>query len=467
MDRSEERVLSVFELAQGLKRTVEDATAGRWVEGEVGRLTRPGSGHLYFNLKDEKRDASIDCVMYKREAMRFGAKLVEGGRVQLRGRASFYPPRGRLQWIAEVARPAGQGALLEALEKLKQRLIAEGLTDPERKKPLPTDPRTVGVVTSKTGAAFADICTVARRRGRVNILLSPAVVQGDGASLSIVRALDRLERARPDVIIVGRGGGSAEDLMAFNDEAVVRRVAACTIPIVSAVGHEIDLALTDLVADARAATPSQAAELVVPNDAERRAVLVAHLRHLRHAMQSRLTEEQLGLDRLQNKLSDPRFVVAEGQQALDELRIRLSRNTRMRVARERQGLEAKVRRLYMRHPRAVLADARSDLGPLRARLTAAMRRRLDRLGADLGGYGRSLTTLSPLSILGRGYALATRPDGSAVRDVGDLSLGDPVTVRVRRGTFVSRVEKVVSTVENHRGFEHESPAADAAGEESS
>lgn len=211
MNVDEERVLSVFELAQGLKRTVETATAGRWVEGEVGRLQRHPSGHVYFTLKDEARDAAVDCVMYKREAMRFGARLSEGGRVQLRGRATFYPPRGRLQWIAEVARPAGQGALLEALLRLKQKLVAEGLTDPERKRPLPSEPRVIGVVTSKSGAAFPDICTVAARRGNVRILLCSAVVQGDRAPESILRALDLMERAAPDVVIIGRGGGAAED----------------------------------------------------------------------------------------------------------------------------------------------------------------------------------------------------------------------------------------------------------------
>jgi exodeoxyribonuclease VII large subunit len=387
--------------------------------------------------------------------------------VQLRGRASFYAPRGRLQWIADVARPAGQGALLEALEKLKQKLVSEGLTDPERKRRLPSDPRRVGVVTSATGAAFSDIVTVARRRGRVSLLLSPAVVQGDGAPESILRALDLLERAGPDVIIIGRGGGSAEDLMAFNDERVVRRVASCNVPIVSAVGHEIDFALTDLVADARAATPSQAAEMVVPNDQERRAVIGTNMRHLARAMRSRLTETQLAFGRCQSKLSDPRFLVAEGQQTLDDLRVRLAYRARVVLKSQRLVLQENVRRLYARHPRAVLARARLELTPLRQRLGHGMERKLDQGRARLGAHGRSLTALSPLSILGRGYALATTASGEAIRDVADLTVGEDVTVRVKRGTFVSQVQKVLSTVENHDGFAHESPAADAAGEEGS
>ncbi len=452
------RVLSVFELAQGLKRTVESATAGRWVEGEVGRLQRPMSGHVYFTLKDESRDAAVDCVMYKREAMRFGARLEEGGRVQLRGRATFYPPRGRLQWIAEVARPAGQGALLEALERLKKKLIDEGLTDPERKRELPSAPRVVGVVTSKTGAAFSDICTVAARRGNVRLLLCSAVVQGEQAPRSILRALDLMERAAPDVVIVGRGGGSAEDLMAFNDERVVRRVAGYSIPIVSAVGHEIDTSLTDLVADARAATPSQAAEMVVADARSRLMALAQVKRHLAHAMRSRVTSAQLELDRARNLLSDPRFLLSDSQQALDEMRMRLENQLRRRLVKMRESSAEKSRRLYARHPRSVIAHARADLAPLRQRLHSSFRRSLDARHAELNQRGHSLSALSPLSILGRGFALATAADGTPIRDVEALQQGEQVTVRVRRGSFLAKVTKVLSTVENHRAFDHESPA---------
>lgn len=459
MEDDGERVLSVFELAQGLKRTVETATAGRWVEGEVGRLQRPTSGHVYFTLKDESRDAAVDCVMYKREAMRFGARLLEGGRVQLRGRATFYPPRGRLQWIAEVARAAGQGALLEALEQLKKKLIAEGLTDPERKRELPSAPRVVGVITSKTGAAFSDICTVAARRGNVRLLLCSAIVQGDQAPRSILRALDLMERAAPDVVILGRGGGSAEDLMAFNDEQVVRRVAGYSIPIVSAVGHEIDISLTDLVADARAATPSQAAEMVVADARSRLMALSQAKRHLAHAMRSRVISAQLELGRARNLLSDPRFLLADGQQALDEMRTRLEKNLRRRLVKMRETSTEKSRRLYARHPRAVIAHAQAHLAPLRQRLQGGLRRNLDARHAELNQQGHALSALSPLSILGRGFALATAADGRAVRDVDALELGAEVTVRVRRGSFLAKVTKVLSTVENHRAFDHESPGS--------
>lgn len=464
IDPDTSRVLSVFELAQSLKRTVEETTLGLWVEGEVGRLQRPASGHLYFTLKDEHKDANLDCVMYKREAFRFGRQLSEGARVQLRGRASFYPPRGRLQWIAEVARPAGQGALLEALLKLKLKLVAEGLTENERKRPLPSDPRVVGVVTSKTGAAFSDICTVALRRGAVRLLLSPAVVQGEGAADSLIRALDLLERARPDVIILGRGGGSAEDLMAFNDERLVRKVVACSVPIVSAVGHEIDVSLTDLVADARAATPSQAAELVVPDTRERARALFRLKKHLSWALKAKVASARVALDRNRRKLGDPRFLLAEGQQDLDEFRARLTQLMRERLAFRRSQFERNTRRLSARHPRAVLAGARAELEPLCQRLRTSLPHRIEGHLAEVRGCAQALSALSPLAVLGRGYALAHRADGSAIRDVEILSPGEAIQVRVRRGIFSATVQNILSTVENHAGFDQESPAAVAGGE---
>jgi exodeoxyribonuclease VII large subunit len=282
----------------------------------------------------------------------------------------------------------------------------------------------------------------------------------------LILALDLLERAKPDVIIFGRGGGSQEDLMAFNDEAVVRRVARCSIPLVSAVGHEIDTSLTDLVADARAATPSQAAEMVVPDRSERLERLESGRRHLSRAISSRLMSRRIELDRQHRKLGDPRFVLADAQQALDELRLRLARRSSSVITRGREVLESRSRRLYARHPRAVLASARVELGPLSARLKAAMRRRLDGGHSSLSESGHSLSALSPLSILGRGYALATGPDGSAIRDAGQLTIGGCVEVRVQRGTFEARVEKVLSMVENATTFDHESPVAANEGKNS-
>jgi len=456
MSAESERVLSVYELAHALKKTVETATAGVWVEGEVGRLQKPGSGHVYFTMKDEQRDATIDCVIYKREAVRYAKLLNEGARVQLLGRATFYPPRGRLQWVADAVRPAGQGALLVALERLKEKLQTEGLFDAARKRALPTDPTCVGVVTSKTGAAFSDIVSVARRRGPVRIVLSPAVVQGDGAAISIVAALDRLERLPAlDVIILGRGGGSKEDLMAFNDERVVRRVAACRVPVVSAVGHEVDVSLCDSVADARAATPSQAAELVVPDARARHQLLVRLERHLGRVAQGIVGRAALDVARLGRRLGDPRVLLAERQQGLDELHERARACQRLALTQRRRRLLELEGRLAQRHPRAVLSSSRAELWPLSGRLRAALRRSLDRSGGNLRSHARALGALSPLAILGRGYALAFDSEGRAIREAAGLRPGDPISVRVAHGAFTARVEKVRSAVAEPGPFEHE------------
>lgn len=437
---SPEEVISVAELDRRLKRAVEAVTGREWVEGEIASLKLAPSGHAYFSLKDEREDAIVECVMYRMNAQRARRHLTDGARVQLFGRATLWAPRGRLQLVAESLRPAGRGALLEALEKLKARLLAEGLFAPEKKRPLPAEPRVVGVVTSAAGAAFHDIRTVAFRRGGVRLVLSPAVVQGEAAPESIVRAIDLLERYPGlDVMIVGRGGGSGEDLMAFNHEQVVRRVAAARVPVVSAVGHEVDLTLCDLAADVRAATPSQAAELVIPDASARRELLVRQTRHLLRAMQGRLLEERSRVERLRGQLSDPRFLIAERQQSLDELGSRLERATTRTLARRRALVVDAERRLSARHPRAVLAQARARLAPLEARLGAAAGAEVGRCRARAGELVARLAALSPLAVLARGYAIATLPGGRAIRAASEVNAGDAISIRVSAGRIGARV----------------------------
>lgn len=438
-----EDVISVADLSRRLKRAVEAVDGGAWVEGEVASLRRAASGHVYFALKDEREEALIDCVMYRFQAQRARRHLFDGARVQLKGRATLWVPRGRLQLVAEAARPAGRGALLEALERLKKELQREGLFDEARKRPLPPDPRVIGLVTSAHGAALHDIVTVAFRRGAPHLVLSPALVQGDGAPESLIRALDKIERyPRLDVLIVGRGGGSGEDLMAFNDERVIRRLARMSVPVVSAVGHEIDVTLTDLVADVRAATPSQAAELVVIDRAARVETLAVATRRLGRSARARLVEDGATLERLRNRLGDPRFLIAEKQQGLDELELRLERAMARAIRRNRAATEALGSRLSSCHPRAVVARAKGRLGPLTVRLHSGMRTRLSRSRVGLDRSERSLEALSPLAVLERGYAIVTRPEGTAVRRPGDVSPGDSIRIRVREGSLGARVTDV-------------------------
>jgi exodeoxyribonuclease VII large subunit len=296
-------------------------------------------------------------------------------------------------------------------------------------------------VTSASGAAFHDIVSVAFRRAALKIVLAPALVQGEGAPESLVRALDLIE-AYPglDVLVIGRGGGSGEDLMAFNDERVVRRVAGFRVPVVSAVGHEIDFSLTDLAADVRVATPSQAAELVVPEWRARAAAWQRAHAALQRATLARILRWRGQIERARARLSDPRFTIAERQQELDELTTALGRRATETVAENRATLELLTRRLYSRHPRAVLAGARAELGPLDVRLEHAARRRLSRCEARLSDAATRLNGLSPLTILGRGYAIATRADGRAIRAADEVAVGDELTLRLGRGRLRTRVE---------------------------
>jgi exodeoxyribonuclease VII large subunit len=441
-------VVTVAELDRRLRRAVETASGTYWVEGEVTSLKLAASGHAYFCLKDEREDAVVDCVMYRFDAQRAKKHLVEGARLQLWGRATVWAPRGRLQLVGNFARTAGKGALLEALEALKQRLLAEGLFAPERKRKLPFDPRVVGVVTSAHGAAFHDIRTVAFRRGRVRLVLASAQVQGDGAPESIVAALDLLERYPGlDVAIVGRGGGSGEDLQAFNDERVVRRVARFGVPVVSAVGHEIDVTLTDLAADVRAATPSQAAELVVPDARARHDALLRQRLALLRAQRSRLELARARLSHLRAALGDPRFILIERQQELDELRERLRRRFERQIQTRRARTVTLERRLASRHPQNVIGRARAALGPLAVRLEAAEVRRLGRFRAELAERAGRLDALSPLTVLSRGYAIVTKADGRAVRVAAEVTPGEHVAVRLGRGRFAASVTAVSDTAE--------------------
>ncbi len=435
-------VITVGELDRRLRRAVEVASDDFWIEGEVASLKRAPSGHVYFTLKDEREDAVIDCVMYRFDAQRARRVLTEGARLQLKGRATVWAPRGRLQLVGTLARLAGRGELLVALEKLKEQLTKEGLFDPARKRPLPTAPRIVGVVTSGAGAAFHDIRTVAFRRGGLTLVLSPALVQGEAAAPSIVAALDLLERYPGlDALIVGRGGGSAEDLMAFNDERVVRRIARCKVPVVSAVGHEIDVSLTDLAADVRAATPSQAAELLVPDTLAQRDALVSCERRLLRAQLAFMAAFHARLARLTHRVSDPRFVIAARQQELDELAERMARVTRQRIVRLGRVHGDLLQRLAHRHPERVLARARGQLDQLSGRLTAGVRLQLNQRRKAFGMRAAQLDALSPLAVLGRGYAIALR-DGLPVLSSQELAPGDHVQVRVAHGAFRARVTQI-------------------------
>ncbi|MBX3198513.1 MAG: exodeoxyribonuclease VII large subunit [Labilithrix sp.] len=465
--KPERRVFTVGELGRIVGRSLERAFAAElWVEGEVGGARPASSGHVYFSLKDEREEAAIDVVLYRSQVTPRGRALIkDGARVRVRGKPTYWSPRGKLQFVGDRVEPTGKGALLEALEQLKQKLQAEGLFAPEKKRPLPHDPRVVGVVTSAQGAVIHDICKVAFRRGGARILLAPAQVQGAGAATSIRRALRMLQRvADVDVIVVGRGGGSQDDLLAFNDEALVRDVAACRVPIVSAVGHEVDVTLVDFAADARAATPSQAAEMIVPDATARRRLLDERTSRLRRAMHARIAEERVVTGRLAQAFGDPRLLIASAQQRVDEHVMRLGRILAKRLAREQEASSRLGARLGAAHPRERIARDRARVSEAASRLVAAaradargrsdhaaalalrldglaprfVRERSDRVAALAG----RLDAMSPLKVLARGYAIVTRSaDGRAVRDAAEVAVGDALHVRVASGAFDAEVTR--------------------------
>jgi len=437
-----------------------------WVEGEISGTRPAPSGHLYFCLKDEEEEAVIDVVMYRANVTPRGRTLVrDGARIKLRGKPTFWAPRGRLQFVGDRIEPTGKGALLEALEQLKAKLVAEGLFRPERKRPLPPSPRVVGVVSSKAGAVIHDIVKVSFRRGGAHILLAPAQVQGAGAAEAVRRALAALQRVpEVDVIIIARGGGSQDDLLAFHDEQLVRDVVACRVPVVSAVGHETDFTLVDFAADKRAATPSQAAEMVVPDAVGARHLLDERTMRLRRAMTARIADERANTARLASAFGDPRLLIASAQQHVDDYVARLSRFASRRISRERETAAKLSARLSAAHPReriardagkvhslhsrlveitrARLLHERKGLADASARLDTAGRADLVHRGRDVAALAGRLDAMSPLKVLARGYAIATRADGHAVRDASEVQPGDRVHVRVARGAFDAEVKSV-------------------------
>ncbi|MBN2575970.1 MAG: exodeoxyribonuclease VII large subunit [Deltaproteobacteria bacterium] len=436
-------VLGVAEIVRKARQILESRFDDVRVEGEVSGSKRSSNNHLYFTLKDA--EAQLDCVMYAREARSLRFCLADGQLVRCRGKLTIYEGRGRFQLQVSTIEPAGAGALAAAFEALKRKLLDEGLFASERKRPLPFLPRRIGVVTSRQGAVLRDIVRVAHRRFPVPILLAPTAVQGEGAAASIAAALLSLCRVPDvDVIILARGGGSMEDLWAFNDEALARTIAACPVPTISAVGHETDFTIADFVADVRAPTPSAAAELVVPIAAELLAEVRVLAGRLGRALLGRASAERLVIERLSARLGDPRRLIDERRQSLDDLVERAGRALDGTVVRCRRDLQATESRLLRAHPRHRIAEQRIALGLLE--------RRLGQAGTLLVGHRRrafdalatKLDALSPHKMLERGYSLTRGPDGSVLSSRRGLSPGDQVTVTLRDGDLRTRIEAILA-----------------------
>ncbi|QTP53744.1 exodeoxyribonuclease VII large subunit [Billgrantia sulfidoxydans] len=435
--------LSVSEVNRRARLLLEQGIGEVWVEGELSGVSRPASGHVYFTLKDSS--AQLRGALFRNRARFVAAPMRDGDRVRVRGRVSLFEPRGDYQLIAEAVQPAGEGELLLALERLKQRLAAEGVFANAR--PLPCPPRHLLVLTSPTGAAIRDVLAVlAARWPLAHVTLIAVPVQGREAAPTLIAALGLLNRQQAldparDVILITRGGGSLEDLWAFNDEHLARAIFHSRLPVMSAVGHEVDLTLSDLAADVRAPTPSAAAEMLVPDGRDLRQRLAGLERQLWRCTQARLEREGQRLDHLRARLRHPGEVVARQRQTLGELEARLRRAMHMRLAADRRQLDHLQRRMGACHPRRGVERAGERLARARARLALAMQRDLTRRGERLAGLARQLQAVSPLAVLGRGYAILQDDSGRVIRRATDAQPGQALTARLGEGRLKVEVKR--------------------------
>jgi exodeoxyribonuclease VII large subunit len=428
----------------GLLRTsIEVQFSDIWLEGEFSNLRAPGSGHVYCTLKD--KTSQIRAVLFRSSALRLRFALQEGMQVIVRGRLTVYEPRGEYQIVLDTVEPKGIGALQLAFEQLKERLAAEGLFDQDRKKPIPAFPRTVGVVTSLTGAAIRDILAVLRRRWpTLHILIAPVQVQGESAGHQIAEALAALnDQGSVDVIIVGRGGGSLEDLWSFNEEIVVRAIAASHVPVVSAVGHEIDVTLADFVADLRAPTPSAAAEAVVPVLAE----IVERLRELTirtgQMMLRHCAFERQRLEAGIRGVTDVRFRLQEAAQRTDDIVDRLRELLQRMLTSGRERVLEAQRDLSVLNPILVIKQGLATVPQFSKRLEGQMGTILAQHRHRIHTMLAQLNTLSPLAVLGRGYSiLSTVPAGQILRRANDVAVGQELEAQLANGRLSCTVTQV-------------------------
>lgn len=438
------RALSVSELNHQARHLLESSFMQVWVEGELSGFSRPSSGHWYFSLKDRK--CQIRCAMFKGFNQRLRTIPKEGDQIRIRGKVTLYENRGDFQIIVEHIEPAGLGQLQQAFEELKRKLQTEGLFDTARKKPVPAVPAHIGVVTSPTGAAIHDILTVlARRCPAIPVTVYPTAVQGKAATADIVQAIERAQaHGVADVLIVGRGGGSLEDLWCFNEEAVARAIANCRIPTVSAVGHEVDVTIADFVADLRAPTPSAAAEKISPDQQNWLRQIAERELRLTNAARRALKRFGTQLEHFGARLRDPRRELQEKAQRLDELDLRLDKAMRQRLDRVTVRSEHLIQRLAMQSPARQLTSNRESLARIEERLGAAIRQRLKQRRDHYEYIAQTLHLVSPLATLGRGYAIVRDGEGAIVRDALTLATGDRISARVAEGEIMAEVTSINS-----------------------
>jgi len=436
-------ILTVSELTREIKDLLELTFSDIWIEGEISNLKIPPSGHIYFTLKDDL--SQIRAVLFRTQARALRFRPKDGLHVICRGRVSLYERRGDYQLILESLEPKGIGALQLAFLQLKEKLQKEGLFDPGRKKPIPVIPRIIGIVTSPTGAVIQDMLHVIQRRfENVHVLLYPVRVQGEGASLEISRAIEYLNGfTDADVIIVARGGGSLEDLWAFNEEVVARTIYRSRIPVISAVGHETDYTIADFVADLRAPTPSAAAELAVRDKREVKGTLYHLNTRLETQIWKSLQRHRTHLAHLKKILADPKKRIEASFLRIDELMGRFSVVMSWSLRRKKENCSHLGERLYLRNPGLRVENLRMLTSHAGKRLEQGLRHSLAIWRQNLEGLTGKLDSLSPLAILQRGYSISRRiPSMEILRDAARVKEGEKIEVRLHRGALFCGVERV-------------------------
>lgn len=431
-------VYNVEQLNSHIRLTLEAQLGAIWLQAEISNFKPHSSGHFYFSLKDSK--AQISAIMFRGHNSRLKFKPHDGLEVIVRGRITVYEPRGTYQIVCESMEPVGAGALLKQFEQLKEKLKTEGLFEQARKKTIPTYPRHVAIVTSPTGAAIQDILNIMNRRARnVQLTVVPALVQGAGAVTSLCESFSQAVKLNPDVIIIGRGGGSMEDLWSFNDETLVRLIAASSIPVISAVGHEVDFTICDFVADLRAPTPSAAAELVAKSSAEIIQRLQNIDRVLSSNMQKYLRHKMQNLILTAKRLVDPKKKLQDYAFRNDELYTRLEQAMRAHIANLKKDLQLLEKKLVS--PKDVILHLRSRIETAQLKIGNRIANKIESLRAKLTAQGGMLDTLSPLRVVDRGFSI-TKKGNTLVRSVSQVKVGDQIAIQVTDGIIKAEIKEL-------------------------
>ena len=432
-------IISVGELNRSAKYLLEDAFANISVIGEISNMSRPSSGHIYFTLKDE--DGAIGCAMWRSQATKLNFKPEDGDKCILRGQVSLYPATGRYQLMVKSIEQAGSGNLMHQFEQLKKKLDSEGLFDLSKKLSLPKSPKHIGVITSASTAAFQDILsTIERRAPSSQISLSPAVVQGDTAAGSLIKALDRIIKFNEnnqensiDVVIIARGGGSIEDLWCFNNEDLARQIALFPIPTISGVGHEIDFTICDFVSDMRAPTPTASAEIVTEFSFQVFDKLSEIQNNLHRFIRISLKDKFQKIQFLKGNIKNPLLILREQSQKVDNYELKLKQNMKLNYSNNKQRFNLAISKFREKSPAALIQENYSKINNMKELIKRGIKLKVSKNISALREFEKNLDILNPLSILERGYSIIQNKSGSSIKSISEVESGDILTARLNKG----------------------------------